>query len=80
MESKRLDPSMMVEHVYPLSKGMDALAKAGERGVLKVLLRPHLDDVQRKEELADLYLSSSSSSISLSLSQKFPIPLDRSIQ
>ena len=34
-----VDPTILIERIYPLSKGLEAFKKASERGVIKVLLK-----------------------------------------
>ncbi|KAA3605422.1 MAG: alcohol dehydrogenase [Planctomycetota bacterium] len=45
LESGQLDPSPLLEEVFPLARGLEALALAGQKGKLKVLLQiPGLGD------------------------------------
>jgi threonine dehydrogenase-like Zn-dependent dehydrogenase len=39
LASRRVDPSDLVEAVYPLSQGERAIDHAGRRGARKILLR-----------------------------------------
>ena len=40
MEQELVNPALLVEEVFPLSKGTEAMAKAAQSGVLKVVLKP----------------------------------------
>jgi threonine dehydrogenase-like Zn-dependent dehydrogenase len=41
LSSARIDPSALIEAYYPLADGVRAIERAGEPGVLKVVLVPH---------------------------------------
>jgi len=40
LEEKRVSVTPLIEKVYPLAEGLDAVAHAGRAGTRKILLRP----------------------------------------
>jgi threonine dehydrogenase-like Zn-dependent dehydrogenase len=40
MAQRKVDPTDLIDETYPLSQGLEAFTRAGQKGVLKVLLAP----------------------------------------
>ena len=40
MQMNAIDPRELIDRIYPISEGIDAIKEAGSPGVLKILLRP----------------------------------------